>query len=476
MKKRTFLVLLCFVLMLTTLLSACNNDKYDKQEQTTATVEETDAPTDLLEKALPNNIDFGGREFVALTESDGGLQFNTEEFDGDPVNEAMVTRNLYISERFDCVLTTVEGKGDKLEVAHLTQGSDFDLVWPNPLFVGSFMIKGMVTDLKTLDSIDLTGEWWNQTHVETWTCNNHLYALASDATILGQAFGAIVYNVDAYKDRFSTDDLYDVVYAGDWTVEKMEILAKQASAKVEGDETGNFYGLGFWENLAYGMMYGMDVRLLNPTSDGKFELGYTNTRLTAIAEGIASLIYNPEINILSKYGGSADATASNFFNAFCGGNCLFMTWDVGSMYQHLRDLDFEIGYLPNPKLNEEQNGYRVMCSSGQMLIPYYVKDAEQAGTIFNALGVCSYLEIRPTYINKVLLGRLSKQAEHFEMLQFMHNSKFWDIGLSFDTTNEARDIIYNTVIKSGTPSAVIVYMKGHASAFETIVEYANKIN
>lgn len=476
MKKQLLSGLLCLLLLLSLMLSACNNDK-GKTEQTTEGGEnETAVAGDPLVEMLPANIDMEGRSIKIATAYIDQHGFGLEDYSGDPIEDACYERNMYIEERFDVILEYAEGDGySLLQTAHLSQSPEYDFVYPNPFNLGTMMTQGMLTDMNSLKYLNLDQEWWNQSQVTGWNCNGHLYVAAGDSTITGQAFSGVVYNIGEYSRFGFEENLYQTVYDGKWTMEMLQTMVKQGSIDVDGSDEGDFYGLCYWDNITYTFMYGMGQNILAQNADGKFELAFETSKLTDIATALSNLLYEPNSMIVHSNTGNAGLPDSAMYTTFADGKGLFMTFDIGSQWGLLRDIEFDIGYLPLPKLDEAQKDYYSICSAGCIGIPYFVKDADQASIILEAITICSYQDLKPEFFNSILMGRLSENQEDYDMLEYLHATKFYDVGWPLDTTRVASNMMYNVVISIGSTSAVTTYMKGNYNALQAIVTAANEI-
>ena len=476
MKKKLLVGLLCCLLVLSTMLSACRNDKVDPS-QTDGGEQETHGAGDPLVELLPANVKMDGRSITMATEYVDQHGFNLTDYTGDPIEDTLYERNMYIEERFDVILEYIEAEGAAtVRNAHLSQTAVCDLVYPNPSHLGSLMTEGMLTDMLSLQYLNLEQDWWNQSQVTGWTCNDHLYVAAGDSTIMGQAFVGMIYNVAEYENFSFEEDLYETVYNKQWTMEKLQAMVKQGSVNADGNAEGNFYGLCYWENISHALMYGMGQNILSKKEDGTFELAYKSEKLQTIADTLAGLLYDANSMVVRSNAINAGLPDSAIYTTFSSGKGLFMTWDIGSQWGMLRQLSFDIGYLPLPLLDENQKDYYSICGAGCIGIPYYVKDADQASIILEAITIHSYQRLKPEFFENILMGRLSENQEDYDMLNYMHSTKFYDVGFALDLDNTAKNLLYNVVISIGSTDAVTVYMKGNNKVFKEIVNVANSIS
>ncbi len=475
MKKRLLLGLLCLLLVLGSTLTACKKEPAKDPEEITTAPQEEEEPT-LLDTMLPA-YDMENREFKMATVYTKQHGWTFEDYTGVTIEEASYRNAMLIRETYNVALTIVEGEGSTLlRTSHRAGLAEYDLVYPTPRSFGTLMIEGTLTDLRSLDYLHFDAEWWNQGQVEAWTTNGKLYCAAGDSTITGQAFYHLIYNRDAYKDKGFSEDLYETVYDGKWTMAKLTEMAKQASVKVDGNDEETFYGFSNLDGVAYAWLNAAGESILKKNQDGKFEMALKSDMLDKIASAWNDLLFGPDIAVVHGTSTSATLMSTEMFTAFAEKRALFMTYDVGSLNSYLFDMDFDIGYLPFPKLTEEQKSYHAMSGSGTIGIPYYVYDEAESALILEAMTICGYEYSRPIFFERIMGARLSEKPEDYEMLQFLHRSKTYDVGFILDTTNVANGMFNKLVIeKNGSYTGLGNFMKSNSALFKELANTANTI-
>lgn len=94
---------------------------------------------------------------------------------------------------------------------------------------------GVLADMRSIDGLDLTSDWWSQSFNETFTVNNKLYM--STGPISFSYFYSpriIAYNLQL-AENYNIPNLYDVVNDGKWTLDYMYDLIRDFSADLNGD-------------------------------------------------------------------------------------------------------------------------------------------------------------------------------------------------------------------------------------------------
>ena len=255
----------------------------------------------LLEEWLPKDVDLGGRDIVYLSEFKS-TGFDLEGYTGDVLEDCKFERCMYLEERFNCEMkwenTTA---ATALRQAHYAGDDLYDLVAPHPDLYLPLAIEGTFMDLLSVKSLNLDQEWWNQSQVKGWTLNNHLYVAAGDSGSDIQAFMMFLCNADRYKEFGFTENLYELVYANKWTVEKMHEMIVAASGSGEGGT--QFYGLCMWENAVGRFMQASEAYILEKNGEGEYQLGITATKLNPIAQKVFNMLTDSNANIISAQTG-----------------------------------------------------------------------------------------------------------------------------------------------------------------------------
>ena len=472
MKNKFLIIVMCLLLVCSMLLASCSNGNQTDEEQTDGSsvkTEESGGPLDELYVS-----DLGGRDFVIMAEYAQG--HFPSEIVGEPISDVKYNRAEFIKEKYNVNIKCIDVPifYHALNNAHMSGTAEYDLLFPHPTaHMQTMMTMGLFANLKDTEYIKLSQVWYNQSQVNSYETNGKLYLCVPDATIVDTGFVSLLYNRDMYADLGLTEDLYAMVDGGKWTVEAFkQILAKTVSSN-SGNEENTTYGLALWANgapSAFQVAMGQDV--LKKSADGKFEIALSSKKLISIAEKFNDLLKS--CDVISSESNTAGYPLSDTWKAFESGKSLFITHDIGVYHTLLRDVSFDIGFLPLPKYDEDQKDYRVSCVAGFWAIPANVKSLDESGIIVEALAVYSHVYLRPEFYETVLLGRMSNKSADFDMLDRIHLSKVYNLGATLDTDkNIAMAVLYNTVIKDGDPNGVAVYLKVNQNSIQSLADMAN---
>jgi hypothetical protein len=110
-----------------------------------------------------------------------------------------------------------------------------------------------------------------------------------------------------------------------------------------------------------------------------------------------------------------------------------------------RDLDIDIGLLPLPKYDSNQNGYYHIISdwwASSMVIPATNGKLDETGFILEALCAESAYTVRPAFYESTLTRKMMRDEDSEEMLDIILASRSYDIGYIYNW-NGVRGILEN---------------------------------
>ncbi len=487
--KKSFVAILCLFIAIVTLLSACGGNTNTPQATTEAPAGENNnnnnnntpvTPQGTAQDTVPQK-DIN-RDFVIL--NDFAVEGDIHKETGDAVWDSKVSMYLFAEEKYNITISFKKpSSGYAWETLQMLSGSDqneYDLLSsPHPnTGIYNLLTSGNVVDINTVNTVNLNGQWYNQSQVQNHTTKGKLFLVVPDYGVDGQALVSVIYNEDRYTSLGFTEDLYATVKAGDWTIDKMISMVKEASpTNIDANTSTATYGLGYWKSLTYTVMYAMGENILVKNANGEFQRGLNVERLELICDKLEELVLGSECATIMNDTNNAGLPDTDMWKAFASGRTLFFTMDVGGCFNNLRDLEFDLNYLPLPKLYKTED-YRSVCASGFACIPSIAYNAEESGLILETMAIYGNEHVKPTVFETILLGRLSQDTADYEMLNYLHSTKFYEFGWTFDETGVGRNLVTSIVFGTagnGGSKAITAYIRGHAKDFERIVSEANAL-
>ncbi|MGI6203522.1 MAG: extracellular solute-binding protein, partial [Eubacteriales bacterium] len=217
---------------------------------------------------LPD-VKFDGYEFrMAHWEISGATilyDLDADEETGDIINDSVYKRNLAIEENYN-----VQISADYLNHADLintctktVRAGDlpYDVYFPRTYESTQLVQQGVLLDLHTLPYIDWDKPWWDSQSVAELSLSGMLPMVEGDITLMDKsATACIFYNKKVQKDN-AIEDLYQLVYRNEWTLDKMVSLSRSVTADLNGDSVldGNDrWGVVAYDDWTYIMLHGSD--------------------------------------------------------------------------------------------------------------------------------------------------------------------------------------------------------------------------
>jgi len=462
MKKQLTLLLLIAAMLMSTVLTACSggNDSTADTTVDTTTAETTTAAPD----PIPEVKDYAGYEFRMLTpENRGNQKFDTDEMNGDTMNDIIYERNRAIEDDYNITITVFPEDPDiKTNVPKNVQaGDDFadiTLLKFNQVF--PIAQEGHLLDWYTVDGIMLDENWWDQLVYEQLDVGGKLYTIVGDFSTNDElVMFVVLYNKNMYKD-YGFENAYDMVNSGKWTFDRFWEQVTSVSADLDGD--GRMYitdkfGLiteysaftYFYSGAGY---YSIDVK------GGEFKLNLGDEKTFNIVEKMSVIATEKNKHSLIVDGGGVEGTYTTGRNMFTNNQGLFYTGALSNIAV-MRDAEGDYGVLPIPKYEESQERYYNLTSwntlSAQM--PITVKDSTRAANILDAMGYYSREMVNDVFYNVFLDEKAIRDEESKGMLDILFATKGYNLDYVASITGFTT--ILGNIAKSGQNNFTSEYAK-----------------
>ena len=435
-------------------------------EETTAPEETDGLPEKDMDKFELKIVHFDGNWLSwALTKLDA------ESETGDRLNDAIYKRNRNMEERFNCEIN-VTGKetitASDIQSEIMAGDSNYD-VW----FMYDNWTLGAVEYLlpwEELPYINLDREWWNPSATEVFNLEGKTYAAAGNysLSVLSRASG-FAFNKDIYNKMNRSENIYDLAREGKWTIDVMYDTAKNAYIDLDGDSSMNEndqYGIsGSWKETFWRFLSGSDVRFISKdsNSDPVFDLQKNEAAINKMLKIFdlfteKGIYYNPQTKDVHSVQDSEEI--------FADGRLLFKTVNLFDL-ESLRTCDIDIGILPCPKYDENQENYYAPSFGAEIsvLLKTLPKERkENVGILLEALAYDTNANILPEYKEVLLKTKLARDNESEEMIDIIINSISFDFGINA-WQNEV-----------GVPIVQRIYVKNDPNVASTLAKMQKSVD
>ena len=435
-------------------------------EETTAPEETDGLPEKDMDKFELKIVHFDGNWLSwALTKLDA------ESETGDRLNDAIYKRNRNMEERFNCEIN-VTGKetitASDIQSEIMAGDSNYD-VW----FMYDNWTLGAVEYLlpwEELPYINLDREWWNPSATEVFNLEGKTYAAAGNysLSVLSRASG-FAFNKDIYNKMNRSENIYDLAREGKWTIDVMYDTAKDAYIDLDGDSSMNEndqYGIsGSWKETFWRFLSGSDVRFISKdsNSDPVFDLQKNEAAINKMLKIFdlfteKGIYYNPQTKDVHSVQDSEEI--------FADGRLLFKTVNLFDL-EALRTCDIDIGILPCPKYDENQENYYAPSFGAEISVLLKTlpeERKENVGMLLEALAYDTNANILPEYKEVLLKTKLARDNESEEMIDIIINSISFDFGINA-WQNEV-----------GVPIVQRIYVKNDPNVASTLAKMQKSVD
>ena len=445
--KSGVFVLIILVIMSAVILSACDggdtgttaNDDPTAADPsdtggTTAEAEEVDPRQAILDMWSYPDVDFDGHDFRVMIRGQrcewDSQDIVAEELTGAVVNDAVFNRNAEVEDALNITITGVwvpeYQMRDQLRRSVAAGDGSFDAVMMNFESLTNAMQQGMLVQLDDLNGIDLSFPWWDQSLLRETSVMNRNFFATGDITIkTNDGTWTMMFNKQMAQD-FSLPNIYDIVRAGEWTVEKMLELGRGVSMDLDGSgvmTNADRYAFTTTIDTVQGLFFSMGNRITRKDALDLPTFALYGDHLMRSLDMIFEIMTGADHFTL-------EALPYAVQMAFEEDRALFLA-EVMQLVIRLRQMETDFGVIPMPKFDRYQERYLTTIhhwASAAVAIPQGVADEERSATVIEALAYGGFKFIRPAYYDTALVGQLIRDYESEEMLDIILAGRVADLG------------------------------------------------
>lgn len=437
-------------------------------------------------------LDLAGEEYCIAAYSSDSYYWNAasycdaiaEEETGEPLNDSIFQRNRAVEEMLNAKLTCygvdVSSRNIAEELKKLIMAGedivDFAFVTGSglPTMMGA---EGLVIDIASISTIDLSHSWWDQKCVENMRILDRNYAVTGDISLYAQ-FSPIVYFLNkALMTDFSLENPYDLVREGGWTFAKSMEMGKAVAHDVNGDNVRgieDIYGMCCEVGSINFVLTAFGVDMTRLDADGVPQLTYNTDRtVEAISLTIPYMSDRNYVTRADHYKGYGNAFTEVLLPMFASNRALFFNNQL-LVAMNLRDMEADFGILPAPKLDEAQEEYIGATNTSWIsfvVVPATNTKTENTGSVIEALAYYGQKLVTPAYIETTVITKTLRDSDSAEMLELILASRTYDLAYYYNWSSITS--IATGLYSSNSTDFASSYAKSEASikaAIEKTVE------
>lgn len=463
MDRKKTLALLLAALLLSSTFTACG----ETEKETTATetadtsVQSTETEETGYPLGLPTDLDYGGTSITVLGwQHYEDVEFDTEEMNGEVVNDAIFKRNATVEDNLNVTLTFLEENGragdnnwmNLVRNANTAGDGAYDIVAGHSMNIGALTYTEQFLNMLDYDYLDFEAPWWRESLIEKATILNKLYFATGDIapSSLGRSQG-IFFNGKLLTD-YGLEDPYTLVVEDQWTFDKMVEMSTGVYMDLNSDGKAQekYDQFGFAIDGIQVQALALSAGIVSVSADDNGRLiidpDYMSERTVSLVEKWTSFLHDSEDTVRIATGD--DATV------FKEGRSLFYAFPLGLISSELRDLDFDIGFVPYPKFDEVQNEYVICTSNAYSLwsIPLAASDPEMSAAVMEYMAYAGNQLVIPAIFEtcyKVKYNTTDSMLQS-EVFDIVRSNLIFDIGRIMNSSLNGVFTMLADVINSGS--------------------------
>ena len=475
MKRKVLSLILAFLMIAPSVISCSEKTVGDENnpvqqgsdsagETQTEAVEGYDINGYILDD-LGDDLDFGGQRVSVLYWEDvENPEFWVEDFNGEPVNDAIHQRNIDVEDRLNIEYNWIPQMGNGNNIANYTNvaragvmagSGDYDIFAAYSRSIASCVSSGLTTNLENSEYIDFEKPWWPDSLVEESTIGDHIFFVSGDIStnILFMMY-TVFYNKGLMED-FQLEAPTNHVFEGTWTISKLFEYTESIYRDLNGDGSKDIEDMfGFIMNGNYhcdAFITSSNIHYVDKDPDNMLKISDD-----IFGEKIVELL-----GLLGPWFESKDVMIKEqpgYSIPFGEERALFTLHHNQIAAKGLRDVDFAYGILPVPKYDEAQEDYRTCL--GNPITLYSVSLDSKIGDISHAVLECAaseaYRLTSPAVFENNMKKKFSDQDIDAQMFDVIRNNVVFELGRFYNFELAAIiDTVSNAAVSNkGTWSSV----------------------
>lgn len=438
--KRLFALLLSGIILAGALTSCKKDEKKDDKPK--GSLDNLEISQDF---EVPKGIAEGKTFSLYLALPTVKASYIAEEENGTDLNDSVYLRNQLVEDHtgvdlnFVSTSRTSSGSDQALETSQIRtwiQSGDttYDAyVHVQHTGMPTLIEEGLFLDWNELPYVNMDNPWWYSNVKRDICFGDKVYCMTGD------------YNLDSFSvtecllfnktlcDELNLEYPYQMVFDGTWTHDKFVEYIKTATKDLNGDgvidKDNDRMGFGGWqyEQLqALWASYGGEAIAKDDNNLPK--LNIDNERTYTVIDKMLE-VFDCEG---AFYEGKEYGVDDKMFDE---GRLLFNDSFISFVPRARNVENIDIGFIPYPKLDEDQENYysRTANISGLTYIPVTNSDLEKTGAVLETLAYYSTDTVVDTYFDIIITVKSTRDTESEKMIPIIRNSsRFLDQTIGFN--------------------------------------------
>lgn len=483
--KKCLIVLATLLLLLS--LASCKNPTVTPPADST----NEDLTLDESKSGVPEGTDLKNATVklwyttVATADSESFIDLDPQT-SGDAVSSAIFTTNSVVRKRLNVDLVYYNSQVESTNVGQtirtLIYGGDdtYDVFNTIEWNTAKLVSEGLFLDVGDMPYLSFDEAWWDYEYMKEMTVDNKIYTLVGDFSVdRTRCLDCIYYNKTLYASLHNGDaeGLYDVVTAGNWTLDYMIEQASLAYADrgVEGLDMDDQLGMILnKENLLDGFFYGAGLKVTKRGDDNIPELALVNQASSDLCAKVMEMVTGQYTGIYTLPVAYDQVANRDKVTKFANGNVLFLPGFFYTAESLLNMKDF--GILPYPKASEQQDKYYSIVHNiiREMSLPIYCRQPETVCAVLEELSYEGNKSVLPVYYEQMLKIRYAQDPTSGKMIDLIRDGCVTDIALIYPEQFNYLGITLRKMAQDGETELSIFYSKYEGAAKSKMEEFIDQ--
>jgi len=477
MIRRIFSLTLVLCMLLAA-MAGCGDTAQNDQTDTADAAVETEAETkDSLAARLDvsDNLpdaDFGGSTFMICGDDAYLSYYIVEEQTGEVVNDAVFQRNLKVQERYNVSIdANVFAESELMKnVKNSVLAADdaYQMIACHIIMQGMAAVDGTMYNWYDLPYVNFDQPWWSDSTKEDLTYKNMAFIAIGDFGLSSiYSTYCMFYNKELAVE-YSLPNMYELVNAGDWTLDKMMELCDGVYTDLNGDGTKDLADkhalITDCKSAANSYLWAFGKKIATQQKDGTYDLSYYDDKLVSIVEKMYNLYYDSGYVFTDP-----KSWGDTFMPAFTEGRGLFFNGQLRHAVGTFRDVEFDFGMIPYPKWDDAQEGYYTSVDGGHegLAIPKSVQDKEYIGIMAEVLNAESWKLVVPAYYDTALKYKGARDEESIAIIDMLMDARIFDFGYVYGGWG---CVFWLQYMMEGATKDITSYYEKNFGAYEKTME------
>ncbi|MCL2158740.1 MAG: hypothetical protein FWH48_04960, partial [Oscillospiraceae bacterium] len=364
----------------------------------------------------------------------------------EPINDALYRRDRLIEEKYNIkikytIIDDLPEMHQKAERSVMVGDNAFDYIISDFKNVTRTLAQsGLIYDFFSVPNVDLSKPWWSKYATRDMTINGKFYFPTGDITprfVLSPHL--LMFNKQLFME-YGLEFPYEKVLEGAWTLDMLNELIKGKGRDLNGDGifdmANDFYGMVVEDITAFSFYKGFGENMI-AVKDGNPYIALGTEKSYLAIEKVMALFSTNDTYVDPKY------IAYEEVPPFLEGRTLFLGQTAANLYL-FRDMEYDYGILPMPKLTPGQESYYSYCNpwgAVAVAVPISNENIERTGMIIEAFAALGKYMSTPAQYDVTLKTKFARDEYSEKMLDIISENATYDFGPIYDWGNNYKSLL-----------------------------------